>query len=433
MKSGARPLFRLLSDCARPVFPFDFMRMAAAQKPRSSAPLRILTAVPICDGHDSAVSTINMELARHGLEVIYLGYHCPVSTIVRAAIQEDVHVVGISSYNGGHIVFFKEVVDQLRALGAGDIPVFGGGGGTITKADERVMQRQGTDRIFHAGTPLNDIMALIQREYGRVLKPNAKLRGDRALARAITLVEQKLDIRHSSFVIPPQKRSRAFVVGVAGPGGAGKSTLIDELTSRFLQKNPAGRIAILANDPSHPDTGGAILGDRVSMIYAQDDRVFFRSLATRGSLTGLSAAAPAAIEILRASGEFDLIFVESVGIGQESDPFGLFGKKRRLVDAMLFVLAPYYGGRIQLQKIGLLNGADLVALNKCDHPMAHTARAEIAARLDANGKGQRLFGTVAAKHHDPGVDALYAAIAGLGGLDPEPAGGEKACQLVVAP
>ena len=166
------------------------------------------------------------------------------------------------------------------------------------------------------------------------------------------------------------------------------------------------------------------------MIYAQDDRVFFRSLATRGSLTGLSAAAPTAIELLRNSGQFDLILVESVGIGQESDPFGLFGKKRKLVDAMLFVLAPYYGGRLQLQKIGLLNGADLVAINKCDHPMAHTARAEIAARLDANGKGQRLFGTVAAKHHDPGVDTLYAALAELGGLTVTP-GGEKPYALEV--
>ncbi len=420
--------------------------MAAAQKPRPPAPLRILTAVPICDGHDSAVSTINMELARHGFEVIYLGYHCPVDVIVRAALQEDVHVVGISSYNGGHIVFFKEVIDQLRARGARDIPIFGGGGGTITKADERVMQRQGTDRIFHAGTPLADIMAQIRRDYARPLKPNSKLRGDRALARAITLAESATvgaalrrdlsDLRSgqspSRRKTAPTANARSFVVGVAGPGGAGKSTLIDELTSRFLRQNPTGRIAILANDPSHPDTGGAILGDRVSMIYAQDDRVFFRSLATRGSLTGLSAAAPAAIEILKKSGEFDLILVESVGIGQESDPFRLFGPKGPLVDAMLFVLAPYYGGRLQLQKIGLLNGADFVALNKCDHPMAHTARAEIAARLDVNGKGQRLFGTVAAQHHDPGVDTLYAALADRGGLTVTP-GGEKPCQLVVAP
>ena len=387
--------------------------MASAKSP---APLRILTAVPVCDGHDSAVTTINIELARHGLEVIYLGYHQSVAAIVRAAIQEDVNVVGLSSYNGGHIVFFKEVVDQLRKSRNGDIPVFGGGGGTITSADARVMKRQGTDRIYFAGTPLDKMMAEIKRDYARAAKPNAKFKGDRALARAITIAEGGVrppDGLLKSASRTPRSTKKSFVVGVAGPGGAGKSTLIDELTSRFLRANPTGRIALLANDPSHPDSGGAILGDRVSAIYAQDDRVFFRSLATRGSLTGLSAAAPAAIDILKASGEFDLIFVESVGVGQESDPFRIFGKGPPLVDATLFVLAPHYGGLIQLQKIALLNGADLVALNKCDHPMAHTAKAEIQARLNQNSKGQVLHTTTAAKHFDPGVDALFAAIADL--------------------
>lgn len=412
--------------------------MAAANPRRAAAvhaaPLRILTAVPICDGHDSAVTTINIELARHGIEVIYLGYHQSATTIARAAIQEDANVVGLSSYNGGHIVFFKEVVDRLKALGSGDIPVFGGGGGTITLADERVMKRQGTDRIFFAGTPLDDIMALIKREYARDAKPNAKFRGDRALARAITLAETAAfetphRVSQPSTLNSQLRRKnakRSFVLGIAGPGGAGKSTLIDELTSRFLRRVPHGRIAILANDPSHPDSHGAILGDRVSAIYAQDDRVFFRSMATRGSLTGLSAAAPAAIDILKKSGEFDLILVESVGVGQESDPFGVFGGKK-LVDASLFVLAPYYGGRIQLQKIALLNGADFVALNKCDHPMAHTAKAEIQARLDYNGKGQTLHATTAAKHFDPGVDALFRALAERGGLALS-TGGEPACQ-----
>ena len=390
--------------------------MAAAKSP---VPLRILTAVPVCDGHDSAVTTINIELARHGLEVIYLGYHQAAAAIVRAAIQEDVNVVGLSSYNGGHIVFFKEVADQLKKSGNGDIPVFGGGGGTITKADERVMKRQGTDRIYFAGTPLKQMMAEIKRDYARTAKPNPKFKGDRAIARAITIAETDAFQGRADRPGPPQISARratapypkkSFVVGVAGPGGAGKSTLIDELTSRFLRKNPTGRIALLANDPSHPDSGGAILGDRVSAIYAQDDRVFFRSLATRGSLTGLSAATPAAIDILKTSGEFDLILVESVGVGQESDPFRIFGKGPPLVDATLFVLAPYYGGLIQLQKIALLNGADLVALNKCDHAMAHTAKAEIQARLNQNGKGQALHATTAARHFDPGVDALFAAI-----------------------
>ncbi|MDP1581402.1 MAG: GTP-binding protein, partial [Candidatus Didemnitutus sp.] len=304
--------------------------------------------------------------------------------------------------------------------------VFGGGGGTITQADERVMKRQGTDRIFFAGTPFDDMMAQIKRDYTRTLKPNAKFKGDRALARALTLVEAG----GKAPAIKRTGKAKAFIVGVAGPGGAGKSTLIDELTSRFLQRVPSARIAILANDPSHPDSGGAILGDRVSAIYAQDDRVFFRSLATRGSLSGVSAAAPAAIEILLQSGEFDLILVETVGVGQESDPFGIFAKKRRLVDAVLFVLAPHYGGRIQLQKIALLNGADLVALNKCDHPMAHTAKAEIQSRLDQNGKAQILYPTIAAQHSDPGVDALFDAIAQLGGLTLS-SGGEQPCQLKV--
>src|SRR3954463_15054270 len=150
--------------------------MAALASPRP-APLRIPTAVPLCDGHDNAIIATNLGLARSGVEVIYLGYHQAASTIARAAVQEDVHAIGISSYNGGHLVFFREVIAQLRARGAADIPVFGGGGGTITLADERVMQRAGVDRIFFAGTPLVEIMATIQRDYARELKPDPKLKG----------------------------------------------------------------------------------------------------------------------------------------------------------------------------------------------------------------------------------------------------------------
>lgn len=376
--------------------------------PAAKKPLRILTAVPICDGHDSAVTTINIELARQGIEVIYLGYHCSATAIARSAIQEDVHAVGISSYNGGHIVFFEEVSRQLKARGGADIPIFGGGGGTITRADERVMKRRGVDRIFFAGTPLDAMTAEIKRDFSRPLKAGTRLQGDRALARAISIAESTG--KAPRLRKPPKGAKRPVVVGVAGPGGAGKSTLIDELTSRFLRSRPTGRMAILANDPSHPDTGGAVLGDRVSAIYAQDDRVFFRSLATRGSLTGMSLFAPAAIDILRSNGQFDLILVESIGIGQESDPFRIFAHGGRLVDTSLLVLAPYYGGRIQLQKIGLLNGVDFVAINKCDHPMAHTARMEIGARLESNGRGQHLFSTVAAQHFDTGVDELFAAL-----------------------
>jgi methylmalonyl-CoA mutase len=385
-------------------------------------PLRILTAVPICDGHDSPIITINLELAHRGVEVIYMGYNREASAIARAAIQEDVHAIGISSYNGGHIAFFSEVVDRLRKGGGGDIPLFGGGGGTITPADERLMKQRGVcDRIFYAGTPLDEIVHTIIRNYWHPLKKNGSLRGDRKISRAISLAENK---GRASFPLAQSgnqesqagssrdpKKAKAFVIGVTGPGGAGKSTLIDELVLRFLKNCPSGRVAVLANDPSHPDSGGAILGDRATMIYTQHDRVFMRSIATRGSLTGLGDAAPAAIEILRASGEFEMIFVESVGIGQESDPFRLFGRGPRLVDATLAVMTPFYGGKIQLQKIGVLSGADFVALNKCDQPSAKTAKVEIGAVLEHNKKGQKLFATIAARHADKGVDELFAAIA----------------------
>ena len=386
-------------------------RPSSVARSRRGGPLRLVTAVPICDGHDSAITTINLELARGGAEVIYLGYHCAASAIARAAVQEDAHAVGLSSYNGGHRVFFREVIGQLRARGGGDIPVFGGGGGTITADDERLMRRDGVRQIYGAGTSLDDIVADVRASFSRRLGPGARLRGDRALARAITLAEQRNGGRGARpRGAAARAAGRTLVVGVAGPGGAGKSTLIDELTSRFLRASPTGRVAILANDPSHPGSGGAILGDRVSAIYAQDDRVFFRSLATRGSPSGLSATAPAAIEALCARGEFDLLFVESIGIGQDGDPFGVFAGRRRLVDAALFVLPPHYGGRIQLQKIAMLRGADLVVLNKADQPMARAARVELAAQLGGDRAGRPLHATVAVRHADPGVDRLFGAI-----------------------
>jgi len=378
-----------------------------AGRPRKHAPLRLVTAVPLCDGHDSAVTTINTELAADGAEVIYLGYHCAASTIARAAVQEDAHAVGLSSYNGGHRIFFREVLRQLRERGAPDIPVFGGGGGTITRADERVMRRDGVDRIFFAGTPLAEIREAVRASYARELKASPRLTGDRLLGRRITLVERGIKVPAGG---PVARGAATLVVGVAGPGGAGKSTLIDELTSRFLARRPGARVAILANDPTHPGTGGAILGDRVSAIYAQDDRVFFRSLATRGSLSGMSAAAPAVIALVRSCGQFELVLVESVGIGQESDPFGVFAGGAPAVDRTVYVISPHYGGRIQLQKTAMLTGADFVVLNKCDHPMARTASAEIGGMIAAPGGRAAFHTTVASQHNDPGVDRLFDAI-----------------------
>ena len=344
-------------------------------------PLRLLTAVPICDGHDSAISTINLEFIRHGIEVVYLGYHRSARDIVRAAIQEGVRAIGISSYNGGHVEFFSEVIARLKKHRAPHIGVFGGGGGTITQADAAILQRKGVDRIFFAGTPLSDLTAFVKARYGK---------------------RRKIATGRIAFV-SGQVASGTRVIGVTGPGGAGKTTLIDELVHRYLRARPGARIAILSHDPSIVGKG-ALLGDRATMIYSQDDRVFMRSLATRGRAGGLS---PESARWLRAmkNGGFDLVFVETVGIGQEALPF-----RRGLVGRSIFVTGPDYGSRLQLQKIVMLDAADIVVVNKGDLAGAATAVAEMEQRLAANRRGQQVIATVAKRHRDPGVDRLFEEV-----------------------
>jgi methylmalonyl-CoA mutase len=368
----------------------------------SSTPIRLLTAVPICDGHDSAINTINLEFIRQGIEVIYLGYHRSARDIVRAAIQEDVRAIGLSSYNGGHVEFFREVKALLRKRGAGDIGLFGGGGGTITPADARVMEREGTDRIFFAGTPLDEMVSFVCERYGKpAARPAAKAKDpDRQLAHQLSATEN--GARDTGFENRKPKTEK-LAVGITGPGGAGKTTLIDELVLRLLQANPRGRLAILSHDPSLVGAG-ALLGDRATMIYSQDDRVFMRSLASRGRAGGLSPTTERCLKILKHAG-FDMVLVETVGIGQEALPFA-----RALVDRSVLVMSPDYGSRLQLQKIVMLEAADVVVVNKADLAGASTARAELEHRLAANRRGQRLIATVAKRHGDPGVDELFREV-----------------------
>jgi methylmalonyl-CoA mutase len=372
-----------------------------------ASPVRILTAVPICDGHDSAINTINLEFIRHGIEVVYLGFHRYVSDIVRAALHEDVAAVGLSSYNGGHIEFFAEVVHQLRKAGARDIAVFGGGGGTISHADAAIMKRRGVDEIFFAGTSLTEMADYVRLEYGKRRKRNAKGKPELALARKLTEIEDAYANgkkgKRSTSKSGKSGRRRAKVIGFTGPGGAGKTTLIDELVLRFLQREPECSIAILSHDPSVIGEG-ALLGDRATMINSQDDRVFMRSMATRGQAGGLSPATEDCLALLSAS-DFDYVIIETVGTGQEALPF-----RDKLVDQTVLVMNPDYGARLQLQKIVMLDVADIVVVNKTDLDRAKAALSEIEQRLTQNKQHQQIVATVAKRHRDAGVDKLYELI-----------------------
>jgi isobutyryl-CoA mutase len=384
-------------------------------------PVRFVTAASLFDGHDAAINIMRRILQRQGAEVIHLGHNRSVDEVVTAVIQEDAQGVAVSSYQGGHVEYFSYLVELLRERGAGHVKVYGGGGGVIVPAEIELLHERGVARIFspddgqRLGLPGMINVMIRECDVDLANRPpqsfDGLFAGEHAtLARTLTLAEagrlpSGLDL---------EPRRAVPVLGVTGTGGSGKSSLTDELVRRFrLDQEDKLRIAVLAVDPTRRRGGGALLGDRIRMNALSGDRVFFRSMATRGADSSLPEHLGDMIAVLRAAA-FDLVIVETPGIGQGDAGIVPF------VDRSLYVMTPEFGAASQLEKIDMLDFADVVAINKFERRGAEDARRDVGRQLvrnreafGASWEDMPVFGTSAATFNDEGVTALYQHVVAL--------------------
>ncbi|HPC82308.1 MAG TPA: methylmalonyl-CoA mutase family protein [Thermoanaerobaculaceae bacterium] len=372
-------------------------------------PVRIVTATALFDGHDAAINVMRRLLQATGAEVVHLGHDRSVEEIVTAAIQEDVQGVALTSYQGGHMETFTYLRQRLDEAGARHVRIFGGGGGVIVPREIEELHRRGIDRIFSPEDGramglqgmINVVVEGCDFDLCALEPPSDE--GWLALARAITRVENGRAAR-----VPDGPGRLAPVVGVTGSGGAGKSSLTDELVRRFVNDFRDARVAVLCVDPTRRKTGGALLGDRIRFNSLQTPRVFLRSLATRGARSELSAAVAPVLAVVRSAG-FDLVIVETAGTGQGDAAIA------ELADVSLYVMTAEYGAASQLEKIAMLDFADLVAINKFTRRGSADALRDVRKQLqrnhawfDRDPATLPVFGTSAAHFNDAGVNALYA-------------------------
>jgi methylmalonyl-CoA mutase len=389
-------------------------------------PLRFVTAASLFDGHDAAINMIRRLLQAGGAEVVHLGHNRSVADIVRAAIQEDADAVAVSSYQGGHNEYFAYMVDMLRDLGASHIRVIVGGGGTIAPQEIAALEQHGVEKIYTpedgrllglqgmiddvfrrvraARRPAFAMAPLNAREHGQIARCVTMLEGEAASSGAVAGVEA---LRKAL----ARKVTRAPVVGITGTGGAGKSSLNDELLQRLLRAFPDRQIAVVAVDPTRRRSGGALLGDRIRMNSLSNSSVFMRSLATRRQNLATSAVLKDVIELYQQCG-FDLILVETAGIGQSDTEIV------DLVDVPLYVMTADYGAASQLEKIDMLDFADLVVLNKFEKRGASDALRDVRKQWRRNHPDRMriadrdvpVYPTIASRFNDPGVNRLFAAL-----------------------
>src|SRR5688572_1436480 len=394
--------------------------------PSDEAPLRFVTAASLFDGHDAAINIMRRLIQSQGAEVVHLGHNRSVEDVVRAALQEDADGIALSSYQGGHGEYFKYMVDMLKERGAGHIRVFGGGGGTITPEEIRELQSYGVERIYHPNDGMHmGLVAMIEdviRRAGEGRKAagqpdkTAAIDDEISIGRTLSAIEEGVFDDTQLAHLRKQWQlagGKTPVVGITGTGGAGKSSVTDELLNRFLASFPEMRIAVISVDPTRRRTGGALLGDRIRMNSLRSNRVFMRSMATRRQHMATNVVLKDCIAFLKSLG-YDLVIVETAGIGQSDSEIV------DLVDFPMYVMTSDFGAPSQLEKIDMLDYAELVVLNKFDKRGAEDALRDIRKQWKRNRVAFQMkdedvpvYPTIASQFNDPGISWMFANLCRL--------------------